>query len=308
VPITKQFEGISLRSALRLILKDLEVTFFARDGAVLITTPEDAESRMRTVAYPVHDLASGEGAEPNSIVDLITACLDPGMWRIYGGPGLIHEVADGWLVVEQTEDIHEQVNALLAVLRRMLAAEGHLDSQSIAPSDETGRKIRTALDRHIEFDFDDMPLKDAVDFLSENLQIPIVLSLKKLEEASISPDTPITRKLESDPAVRHLETILKDLELDYVIRDEVLQITTPEDVESQLVTRIYDTRSLLSGLSADRIIEQITRTIQPQMWDIVGGPGEVKIWRGLMVVTHTDRVHEEIEKLLLSLAEQEERR
>ncbi|HMC10694.1 MAG TPA: hypothetical protein VKH44_05370, partial [Pirellulaceae bacterium] len=243
-PITKSLQGISLRSLLALVLKDLELTFFARDGALLITTPEDAESRLRTVAYPVHDLAGGDGAgDPDSIMKLMTSCLDPGMWRTYGGPGLIHRVEDGWLVIEQTEEIHERVAAFLAVLRRMLAAPGRLGGQSIAPADEAGRRIREALDRPVELDFDNVPLKDAVKHLRKSLKIPIVLSLKKLEEASVSPDTPVTQKLAAGPAARQLETLLKELELDFVIRDEVLQITTPEDVESQLVTRIYDTRS-----------------------------------------------------------------
>ena len=295
-PITKSLQGISLRSLLALVLKDLELTFFARDGALLITTPEDAESRLRTVAYPAHDLAGGDGADdPDLIVKLMTSCLDPGMWQTYGGPGLIHRVADGWLVIEQTEQIHEQVVASQPVNPTVIDERytgpsliGLMGSVAWFKPAVTGGKL--------------LILRVGQERAGVKL---VSTDLKKLEEASVSPDTPVTQKLAAGPAVRHLETLLKDLELDFVIRDEVLQITTPEDVESQLVTRIYDTRSILARLPAQQLREQIIRTIQPRSWDEAGGPGGLEVWRGLMVVSHTDRVHEEVEKLLVSLAELE---
>src|SRR5205823_11644901 len=67
----------------------------------------------------------------------------------------------------------------------------------------------------------------------------------KLEEASVSPDTPVTKTLRGVTLRSALRLILKDLELTYVIRDEVLQITTPEDAESQLITKVYPVGDLV---------------------------------------------------------------
>src|SRR4051812_13274383 len=48
-----------------------------------------------------------------------------------------------------------------------------------------------------------------------------------------------------------LRLMLKEQELTYVVRDEVLQITTPEDAESQLLIRVYDCRDLLAMAAPD---------------------------------------------------------
>ena len=54
--ITKDLKGISLRSALRLILRELDLTYVIEDDVLLITTPEEAETWLGTRVYPVADL------------------------------------------------------------------------------------------------------------------------------------------------------------------------------------------------------------------------------------------------------------
>jgi len=141
-------------------------------------------------------------------------------------------------------------------------------------------------------------------YFGEELKLPLVLSIKKLEEASVAPDTPITYKTPPIPAKSALDQLLKLLELDFVIRDEVLQITTPEDSESQLITRVYDTRTVLKRMSLEQLRERITTTIRPNSWlpaVVPYGPGEMEFYRGLLVVTQIDRAQEEIERMIESL-------
>jgi hypothetical protein len=304
-PITKNLNGISLRSVLQLVLKDLELTYVLRDEALVITTPEDAEARLRTVAYPVHDLVTvAKGlADFDPLIELLSASLTPDSWGDGNNNG-IRVVGDGWLIVEHTDNVHEQIASLFATLRRILSSEDHAEVQPVNPRTEAEQTIRVALDRRIHLDFEDIPLKEVVSDLHELLNIPIALSLRKLEEASVSPDTPVTQHLPEGRARDQLELILRELELDFVIRDEVLQITTPEDVESQLVTRVYDTRQLIGKrISADELRELIQSTIQPKSWDNSGGPGHAEVYRDLLVLSHTDRIHKETEMLLASLAE-----
>jgi tetratricopeptide (TPR) repeat protein len=58
----KQFEepislkGISLRSALRLLLRQLQATYLIENEVLLITTPDKAQERLTTKVYPVADL------------------------------------------------------------------------------------------------------------------------------------------------------------------------------------------------------------------------------------------------------------
>ncbi len=56
IPITKTYSGISLRSALRLILREYDLTFVVRDEVLVITSVEDAEQELVTRVYPVGDL------------------------------------------------------------------------------------------------------------------------------------------------------------------------------------------------------------------------------------------------------------
>jgi len=66
--VTRNLSGVSLRSALRLMLKDLDLTYVIRDEVLLITTPEEANAKLVTKVYPVADLVlpinSGAGSNP----------------------------------------------------------------------------------------------------------------------------------------------------------------------------------------------------------------------------------------------------
>ena len=55
-PVTKSIKGVSLRSALRLLLRDLGLTYVIKDDALWVTTPEKADEILVTRAYPVADL------------------------------------------------------------------------------------------------------------------------------------------------------------------------------------------------------------------------------------------------------------
>ncbi|MDX1948383.1 MAG: hypothetical protein SFU86_23540, partial [Pirellulaceae bacterium] len=106
-------------------------------------------------------------------------------------------------------------------------------------------RIFNELNRNTVMEFVETPLKDAIDFLATSHNIPIVLNAKKLEEAGVGIDTPITKNLKGISLRSALRLLLNELELTYVVRDEVLQITTPEDAESQLITKVYPVGDLV---------------------------------------------------------------
>jgi len=111
------------------------------------------------------------------------------------------------------------------------------------------QRIFDELNRTATIDVVEMSLKDVVTYLSDTHGIPIVLSSKKLDEAGVSVDTPVTKSLRGITLRSALRLLLKDLELTYVVRDEVLQITTPEDAESQLITKVYPVGDLVVPIS-----------------------------------------------------------
>jgi len=107
-------------------------------------------------------------------------------------------------------------------------------------------ELQEKLNQRIDLDIVEMPLKDVCLHLNEKAGIQIYLQLKKLEEASVSADCPITKSFKQVRLNTILELMLKDLELTYIEKDGLLLITTPEDAESSMEIRVYDCRDLLA--------------------------------------------------------------
>jgi hypothetical protein len=106
-------------------------------------------------------------------------------------------------------------------------------------------RIHAALNKTTELDFVEAPLKDVVQYLADLHSIPLVLATKKLSEAGIDPDTPVTKKLNGVTLRSALRLLLRDLELTYLVRDEVVQITTPEDAEAHVINKVYPVADLV---------------------------------------------------------------
>ena len=188
------------------------------------------------------------------------------------------------------------------------------------------------------FQADEVPLKEFADALAAALDTSVVLAVKKLEEAAVNTETPVVCKLKNVKVQTALRLILGELELTFVTHDDVIMITTPEDAGSQLKTRVYDCRDLMKlpspvrkvtkthqalqrsnigtsdipakapdkkeevgpdgGYEIADLIETITTTVMPDSWDDVGGPGSLADFKGLLTISQTQEVHEQIESLL----------
>lgn len=205
------------------------------------------------------------------------------------------------------------------------------------PLDPT-QSLEERLEAKASLQAEEATLRSFADALEKALDTSVVLAVKKLEEAAINTDTPITCKLKNVRLQTGLKLILGELGLAYVLHDNVLMITTPEDAGSQLITRVYDCRDLLKlpspikrgkrpktqpgqpeigtanlpaplpekkeeatpdgGYEVADLIEVIIGTVTPDSWEDVGGPGSVKDFKGLITLSQTQEVHEDVEKLL----------
>jgi hypothetical protein len=57
-PVTRKVKDVRLQSALRLILRDFDLTYLVIDDVLLITTPERAANATEIRVYPVEDLVT----------------------------------------------------------------------------------------------------------------------------------------------------------------------------------------------------------------------------------------------------------
>jgi hypothetical protein len=167
-------------------------------------------------------------------------------------------------------------------------------------------KIEKALQtplRSTGLDFNEVPLKDMISLLQDDFNIPVQLDIKALDEIGLGPDEPVTASLHDISLRSALRLMLKQLQLTYIIRDEVLMITTPEEAERALTICVYDVTDLMDRKAAtdfDSLIDMIVQCVETETWsENGGGEAEIRpIKPGLLVISQTQAVHEEICGLL----------
>lgn len=126
-PITFQISGISLRSALDLVLRDLELTWTIDSEVLLVTTLDVADLRLTTKTYDVGDLVvcQDENGRPwddyDSLIDTIISSVAPDTWEeTTGCLGTIEGctfASAKVLVIRQTCQVHLEVAQLLETIR-----------------------------------------------------------------------------------------------------------------------------------------------------------------------------------------------
>jgi hypothetical protein len=202
--------------------------------------------------------------------------------------------------------------------RSMLAADGGMDEAAEARNfcrcvGETDSpsvdRIEAALPTPLRtsgLSFIDTPLEEVVSLLQSDYDIPIQLDMPALDEIGLGPDEQVTIELHNISLRSALRLMLKTMQLTYVIRDEVLLITTPEAAEAELATCVYDIRGLIDEAnekSPKTLVDTIISCVATETWAANGG-GEAEIRSlqpGLLVISQTRAVHEEVQGLLAAI-------
>ena len=106
-------------------------------------------------------------------------------------------------------------------------------------------EIESKLHKPVVFDFTDSTLSDVVDFLRDFTGVNIVLDKPALEEQGISDDTTVNMKLAGVSLKAALRLILDQIDLTYLIKDDVILITSTARVTGELQTRVYPVADLV---------------------------------------------------------------
>ncbi|MFP6587874.1 MAG: hypothetical protein VB814_09520, partial [Pirellulaceae bacterium] len=107
------------------------------------------------------------------------------------------------------------------------------------------QKIIDELDNETRMTFFDQPLKDVIDTIKSQHNIPIIIDERALTEVGLDSNTPVNIDLKGISLRSGLKLMLNSLQLTYVINDEVLKITTPEAAENELIVRTYEVGDLV---------------------------------------------------------------
>ncbi len=345
LPITYHMTGLRAYTHLRFILRELELTYLVTPYGVTITTPDDADNHEEARFYPLGDLVYLAEATPafqpdfDSIINVIDTSIRPESWQ--EGGSLICPINDG-VSIAQTHDVHEEIAGLLQAIRQAKAYPGDAyptEALSIYPHAEETAKLRRQLaTRQVSARFNDTPLKEVVAYFTKVGDTPIFIDHRGLEDSGLAEDIPITLTVDEIPLKQVLDMLAEQYELSWYTFDNVVVITTPEEAESVLETRVYPVRDLLwcsldasqpevrqllesihpSGIGGyfwgnsrdvgtidappmndvDTLIEAITTTVLCDSWEALGGPGSIVPLGECLIISQTEHVHEKIAALL----------
>jgi len=248
LPISFQLDGGPLRSGLRLMLRrhDLGYLTLTDDVLLLITTIESVQKHVTSRLYDVRDLVGydvpmpygGRAADYDSLIDAIVSFVSPASWDSMSGAAPIATIL-GCLIIPQTEDVHEQIAALLQALRKVHQA-GPAGCEPVRvddPDTPVAAAVQVQLDRKRDIHFKTSFLRELTAWL-RHLGIPLVV--EEVAAAQVGENQTFDElQLTQVPLGWALQRILSQHELGYYVAADGLVITTQQAAETRLECVVY---------------------------------------------------------------------
>ena len=204
----------------------------------------------------------------------------------------------------KSDQTHEKSKPVLKILK-----PGTLPDKETEASPEA--RVRAALDSRVEVRFVQTPLNAVCEILAKELDIPVVLDEAALLEMGVGNETPMTCLMKDVRLGAMLDFHLDQIgELTWIIRDEVLSVTTQEVAYGSREIRVYDIADLLGwpgpfDRDLDSLTELISCNIAPTSWGDVGGPIHIPHFDSdeiqALLIPQSRRAHEQIAALFSDL-------
>ncbi|MBV9125712.1 MAG: hypothetical protein JO112_20375, partial [Planctomycetes bacterium] len=164
---------------------------------------------------------------------------------------------------------------------RAKVRKGSKDFELLNKKTNKEREIEHRLDTPTSLDFKETPLRQVLEDLSATNQINIVPDEPALNDAGISLDRPLNMKLEGVSLKSALDLLLGQAHLTYVIKDEVLLVTTEAHARGKMIQKIYPVADIVIPIENHgnldnpmvRALQQGSAPTTP-----MGGPGSYP-WR-----------------------------
>ena len=189
------------------------------------------------------------------------------------------------------------------------------------------------LNEWTQMQFEDVPLVEALTFLSDLHDFPIVIDELAFNDNGIDTDLPVsmsithpeelTEALQQEgisqkeslelreryfhhlvPLHLGLTWLLKPHQLDWYVEDEVLHITTEDAGNEDQIVRSYPIRRLVkSGIAPSRIFDTVMLMTDGEWEDIDGSGGTLSVVGDVLTVRHSYQMHRQVEALLAALSQ-----
>jgi hypothetical protein len=209
------------------------------------------------------------------------------------------------------------------------------DIASPARADARDAATRAKLQQLVAADYDELPLRDLLNQLQEELGVEIYFNVRTLiDDMQITdPIAPVTIRLKQVRAGMLLDLALAQVgggSIDYVIRDGIVVITNIEALEVPMVMRIYPVADLLAAKSASpslappsafgppeelsgpvamfgvsgpseamqSLVDTLIGAVAPETWTERSGRGVMIPYGERLLVRQTPLVHRELQETL----------
>jgi hypothetical protein len=170
--------------------------------------------------------------------------------------------------------------------------------------DSAEARIVRTLAKPTTVEFVDLPLEDCISFLKEYHNVNMWLDKASLSDEGVALDQPVTLKLAGVTLESVLHLLLEPVQLDWIVQDEVLKITTRSWADKHPETRTYDIHNLVdAGHKHEDLIAAITTCIEPASWSGKETTAGISHTGGVLVIRQSQRVHSDIAHLLEELDE-----
>lgn len=131
-----------------------------------------------------------------------------------------------------------------------IAGGGLIGGPTVSPAEKRRAAVEKKLDQDVkDTEFDATPVRDALQYLSEVAEVPILIDRRRIEEAGVEFDGKINFTVKAgDVSFRTaLEMILSEVDLIYLVREGVIVVTTRSEEPQQYEVRVYPCSDLLAA-------------------------------------------------------------
>jgi len=262
----------------------LALPVWAQDAAL----PASGQQFSSVVAIAADDAVPAEVAAPATPAPASPALASP---RTGGFPGAGVGMGPSGFDVSSTPvanpNIQQKSLGLIRSFARRSTEEQRLESVLQSPA---------------TFEFQDQALEDVLTFIEESHEINLMIDQVGLADNGIALDTPVTLTLKGLPLHTCMNLLLPPLDLDYLIRDGVVMITSSTVADEYQEIRVYDVSQLdIDPASLVDIVQEMCDT----EWLVVDGAGgAIKVLPDCLIVNQDQKTHRQIEGLLELLSSQ----
>lgn len=287
---------VSLKSALAIALDSHDLDFTISNGSLLLTTQTaSAEKGYARAHFVEKRLRTGElDGELNELANAVVDSISPDEWEQNGGNANI-EGHSNQLVVSGPLRLQDEVHQFLGILNR-------------AEKEKRGRptrleeKIRQKLAVSVDLDVRNITLENLAAHCQELAGVPFVVNQKALEDDAVPLDTQVSATFQDLGLGRSLRLMLEQVDLSWIIHDEVVYITTQTGAAETQVTSCIPIGDLTAGQSEhiDELTNLIENSVEVTTWECNGGNSSIS-WSPsgrVLILSTTEDATEQVEQFL----------